>query len=197
MKILLVGATGTVGRAVAARLSKDHEVTGVSRSSSPGVDVEDPASIERLFEEVGEVDAVVSTLGHAPFKPFSELTREDYTAAFTGKTLCQIDLVRIGSRYLRDGGSVTLTTGVLSREPLAGGAATAAANGALDAYVRVVSRELPRGLRIDAVSPGVLEDSPALHSSFPGFIPVSSERVAAAFARSVEGIDTGRVFCVD
>lgn len=196
MRILIIGASGTVGRTAVEALH-DHEVIAVSRSSEPAVDITDPASVDALFREVGEVDAVIAASGEVPFRPLAELERADYESAFRGKVLSQLDVVRIGTPFVRDGGSFTLTTGILSREPIATGAAASLVNGALESFVIAAATELPRGIRINAVSPSVLEDAPSYHSSFPGFVPVSSQRVGQAFAKSVLGVQTGRVLRVD
>ncbi|PII85820.1 short chain dehydrogenase [Leucobacter sp. OLJS4] len=197
MRILIVGASGHVGSAAAAALREKHEVVGVSRSTEPGVDLSDAASIERLFAELGEFDAVVSAYGSAPFKPAPDLTPEDLTAAFEGKVLSQLNLVRIGLAHVRDGGSFTLTTGILAREAVPTGAAAAMANGAVESFVISAAGELPRGIRLNAVSPTVLASAPGYFDAFPGFEPVSDERVGQAFVRSVEGISNGRIYALD
>lgn len=197
MRILIVGATGNVGSAAAAALEHEHEVIEVSRSTSPAVDMLDPTSIARLYEQLGKFDAVISTFGSAPFKSTIELSAEDYLAAFNGKVMSQLNLVRIGLDYVNDGGSFTLTTGILAREPIPTGAAAAMANGAVESFVMSAAGEMPRGIRINAVSPTVLESAVEFHSAFPGFEPVSSESVGLAFVRSVEGIATGRIYRLD
>ena len=64
-------------------------------------------------------------------------------------------------------------------------------------FVRAAAVELPRGLRINAVSPGVLLESMAdLGPFFRGFQPVPGARVALGYARSVEGGETGKVYAV-
>lgn len=196
MRILVIGAGGQVGRTAVDALD-GHEIVAASRSSEPSVDITDPASIERLFAAVGQVDAVVVAVGEVPFRPLDELTRDDYESAFRGKVLSQLDVVRIGTPFVRDGGSITLTSGILAREPIATGAAASFANGAVESFVLAAATELPRGIRINAVSPSVLEDAPSYHSSFPGFVPVLSHRVGQAYAKSVRGVQTGRVFPVD
>ncbi|MFJ4222639.1 short chain dehydrogenase [Microbacterium sp. NPDC089695] len=196
MRAVVIGANGTVGRAAVEAL-QGHEVIAASRSGDPAVDATDPASVARLFATIGEVDAVVVALGSVAFRPLGELTREDYDAAFRSKVLSQVDIVRLGTPFVRDGGSFTLTSGVLAREPIATGAAASLVNGAIESFTLAAATELPRGIRINAVSPSVLEDAPAYHSSFPGFVPVSSYRVGQAFAKSVLGVQTGQVFAVD
>lgn len=169
----------------------------VSRSTAPAVDTTDEASIEALFAEVGEVDAVIVAVGSVPFKPVEELTRDDYRAAFLGKVLSQLDVVRIGTPFVRDGGSFTLTTGILAREPIATGAAASMANGAVESFVIGAAPELPRGIRINAISPTVLAEATGYHDAFPGFAPVASDVVGLAFVRAVEGVGTGRVLALD
>lgn len=197
MRILIVGASGHVGSAAAAVLEPRHEVVGVSRSTDPAVDLLDPASITQLFKRLGRFDAVISAYGSAPFKPATELGPEDLLAAFEGKVLSQLNLLRIGLDHVNDGGSFTLTTGILAREAVPSGAASAMANGAVESFVKTAAAELPRGIRLNAVSPNVLASAPGYHDAFAGFEPVSDERVGTAFLRSVEGLANGRILEVD
>lgn len=197
MRILIIGATGHIGSVVAAALeSRGHEVLRASRGSEWTVDITEPPSVRALLDRVGEVDAVVSAAGSVPFGHVTELTRDDYLAAFTSKALPQIGLVRDVLPHLRDGGSITLTTGVLAREPIPTAAAAATANGAVESFVITAAAEAPRGIRINAVSPDVLENSPGSHALFAGHRPVSDDEVARAYIRAVEGPVTGRVLKV-
>lgn len=197
MKALVIGATGSIGAVVAATLdARGHEVIRASRSGEAAVDVTDPASVAALFAQVTDIDAVVVAVGSVPFKPLAELGREDYLAGFTGKTLAQIEVVRQALEHINDGGSITVTSGVLAREPIATGAAAAMANGALESFVITAAAEAPRGIRINAVSPDVLANSPGYHASFPGHRPVTDDEVGTAYVLAVEGIITGRVLPV-
>ncbi|MCT1480020.1 short chain dehydrogenase [Microbacterium sp. p3-SID336] len=197
MKALVIGATGSIGGVVAATLEeRGHDVVRASRSGAQSVDVTDPESIRSLFARLGSVDAVVVAVGSVPFKPLTALARDDFLAAFTGKTLAQLDVVREALGHVSDGGSITLTSGVLAREPIATGAAAAMANGALESFVLTAAAEAPRGIRINAVSPDVLENSPGYFSAFPGHRPVTDAEVGRAYVRAVEGVVTGRVLAV-
>ena len=194
MKILVIGGTGHVGGPVTAALQDRHEVLVASRTSDLSVDISDPRSIEEMFSRTGQLDAVVICVGKAPFKPLAELTREDFTAGFTHKVLGQVEIVQQGTPALRDGGSFTLTTGILAREPIRTGAASSLANGALEAFVMAAAVELPRGIRINAVSATVLAEAPSYHESFRGFTQAPAATVAQAYVKSVEGVQTGCVF---
>jgi NAD(P)-dependent dehydrogenase (short-subunit alcohol dehydrogenase family) len=197
MRILIIGASGHVGSAAMEVLKRDHDVVGVSRSTAPSVDLGNTESVTQLFSELGRFDAVISAYGPVPFKKATDLSETDLTNAFTGKVLSQLNLVRIALNYVNDGGSITLTTGILAREAIPTGAAAAMANGAVESYVMAAAGEMPRGIRINAVSPSVLAAATSYHSTFAGFEPVSSESVGQAFLRSVAGIATGRVYKLD
>ncbi len=195
-KVLVIGSNGLVGGAVADALAESHEVVRASRSEDERVDISDPASVRELFERVGPLDAVVCCAGVVPFKPIEELTWEDYRAGFENKVLGQISLVTEGLSQVRDGGSFTFITGILAREPIATGAAASAVNGALESFVMAAATELPRGVRINAVSPSVLSEADGYHPFFPGYPHVPAAEVARAYVRSVDGVETGKTFRV-
>jgi NAD(P)-dependent dehydrogenase (short-subunit alcohol dehydrogenase family) len=194
MRILLVGATGTLGTAVHQELvARKHDVVTVSRSGGDlQYDVTDPAQVADLYKTVGQVDAVASAAGSTPFRPLRELTAEDYQAAVTSKVLSQVALVREGLTYVT--GSFTLITGVLAREPIVTGAAASLANGALEAFVRAAAIEIAP-LRINAISPTVFTESLDVYGDFfPGMKPVPLADVAQAYVRSIEGGQTGQIY---
>lgn len=197
MKFLVVGASGLIGRAVAKALSQYGEVIGVSRSSEISVDVREPATIQRMYERVGKVDAVASCIGKVPFKPFTELTYADYQEGFRDKGLGQVELVRSGVDYLVDGGSFTLMTGILARDPIPSGSVAALANGAIESFTLAAAIDLPRGLRINTVSPNVLVEATNYHASFPGYHQVTAKEVADAYLKSILGKQTGQIYKLD
>ena len=198
MKILIVGASGTLGQAVAAELGQRHEIIRAGRGSGDvQVDLRDAASVTAMYDVVGDLDAVVCAAGKVPFAPLAELGEAKYLEGLNDKLLGQVRLVQAGMHKLRDRGSFTLITGILTEQPILSGACASMANGAVEAYVRAAAIELPRGLRINVVSPNVLTE--AMHAYGPyfrGFEPVSAARAALAFSRSVEGLQTGQVYKV-
>ena len=197
MKFLVVGSTGLIGSYVAKTLSKHGTVIGVSRTTQISVDVKDPASIKAMYEKVGKVDAVASCIGKVAFKPVTELTYEDYLMGFKDKALGQVELVRAGINFLNDNGSFTLMTGVLARDPIPSGSVAALANGAIESFTLAAAIDLPRGLRINTVSPNVLVEATSYHPSFPGYHQVSAQSVADAYVKSILGKQTGQIYKLD
>ena len=197
MKFLVVGSTGLIGSYVAKTLSKHGTVIGVSRTTQISVDVKDPASIKAMYEKVGKVDAVASCIGKVAFKPIAELTYEDYLMGLKDKALGQVELVRAGINYLNDGGSFTLMTGVLARDPIPAGSVAALANGAIESFTLAAAIDLPRGIRINTVSPNVLVEATSYHASFPGFHQVTAQSVADAYVKSILGKQTGQIYKLD
>lgn len=197
MKILLVGASGTLGRAIAANLA-DHQILAAGRSSADyPVDITDDVSVEALFARTGRLDAIVSAAGALHFGPLATMRPADFAVGLNDKLLGQVRLALLGQRHLNDGGSITLTTGIVAHEPIRDGANASAVNRALEGFVQGAAFELARGLRINAVSPTVLSESwDSYGPYFPGFEPVEAARAALAYRRSVEGIQNGQVFKV-
>jgi NADP-dependent 3-hydroxy acid dehydrogenase YdfG len=198
MKILLVGASGTLGNALLDALSPRHEVVTAGRSSGDvRVDITDAESVGKMYAEVGTVDAVASAAGGVPYAPLVELTRQDLLSGASNKLAGQADLVLQGLPYVSDGGSFTVVTGILSIDPIRTGAVATMVNAGLEGFVRAAAIELPRGLRINAVAPSVFTESlEELGHLFPGVPPTDVADAARAFVRSIEGAHTGQVYRV-
>lgn len=196
MKIILVGASGIIGKAVDAELGQRHEVVRASRAGGDcQVDITDPESIRRLYEFVGSFDALVSTAGTVHFGPLAQFTAEQFEIGLRNKLMGQVNLVTIGLEYIRDGGSFTLTSGLLNEDPIRLGVSAAMVNGALEGFVRGAAIETSRGLRINLVSPTVIHEAlPAYASFFRGTPAVSAAEAALGYAKSVEGAQNGRVY---
>ena len=193
MKVMVIGATGTIGRAIVEKLMGRHEVIKVGHKGADcHVDISSVDSIKKLYQAVGPVDAVVSAAGVAKFAPLDQLTDEDFLVSLNNKLMGQVNLIRLGCRYLKDNGSFTVTSGVLSREPMKGSAAVSLVNAGLDGFVRAAALELPRGLRVNAVSPvWVKETLETMGMDTSTGMP--AQQVALAYVESVEGKRNGEV----
>lgn len=193
MKVIIIGATGTIGRAVTEALADHHIVVRVAHTRGEyQVDLASPASIQRLYEEVAPFDAVVCAAGRARLAPLDMLTDEDFRFSLSNKLMGQVNLVRLGVRYISDNGSFTLTSGVLAREPMPGSSAISLVNAGLEGFVRAAALEMPRGIRINAVSPPwVRETLEAMGKDAANGMP--AVMVAESYIASVEGRRNGEV----
>jgi NAD(P)-dependent dehydrogenase (short-subunit alcohol dehydrogenase family) len=191
VRIVVVGATGTIGRAVAAALEGRHEVVRVGHSRGDRqVDIESADSIERLYREVGRFDALVCAAGRGAFGPLEQLGEDDFLLGLRSKLMGQVNLVRLGLEHVADGGSFTLTSGVLASEPSPGSAALTPTNAAVEGFARAAALELPRGVRVNVVSPPwVSETLEAMGRDGSAGLPAST--VARAYVESVEGTRSG------
>ena len=162
------------------------------------VDLADDESVSALFAQTGPVDAVISTTGNVHFGPLQTMTAAQFNSGLQDKLLGQVRLALAAQHHLTPGGSITLTTGIISAQPIRDGVNATAVNQALEGFVRAAALELlPRGLRINVVSPNVLIESMAAYGPyFPGFEAVSAQRAALAFQRAVEGIQSGETITV-
>ncbi len=203
LRILLVGASGTIGRAVAAELGARHDIVAAGRNSGDvRLDIDDPASIIAGLRKAGPIDAVACASGSVAFRPLGMIepdtvTASAYALGLASKLMGQVNLALAARGTLRDGGCITLVSGVLSGDPIVAGSSASMVNGAIEAFVRAAAIELPRGLRINVVSPTVLTESMAGYAPFfRGFASVSAARVGLAYSRSIEGAQTGQVYTV-
>lgn len=199
MKIILLGANGDIGRAVCCELDQRHQMIKAGRSSGDVlVDMSDRTSVDAMYAQTGPVDAMIVTAGDVHFDVLTRFTGDQYMQGLRDKVMGQVNVVLSGLTHLNDGGSFTLTSGILDRDPIRMGSGAAMANGALAGFVTGAAIEMPRGIRINVVSPGLLDVSVARYGEwFPGHNPVNSRRVGRAYAKSVEGPGTGKMIPVD
>jgi NAD(P)-dependent dehydrogenase (short-subunit alcohol dehydrogenase family) len=195
VRIIAVGGAGTIGRAVVELLSARHEVVVAGRTSGDvQVDIGSPDSVRLMYEQVGRFDALVCTAGEAHFGPFETATEDELALGVHSKLLGQIRLVLLGRSQITDGGSFTLVSGYIFDDPIPEAVSFAVANGGVEGFVRSAALSLGRAVRINAVSPGMAQDSSEQFSQFnPGRTPVPMPAIAAAFQRSVEGWRTGEI----
>jgi NAD(P)-dependent dehydrogenase (short-subunit alcohol dehydrogenase family) len=197
MKIIIIGATGTIGKHVTAALQKDHEIIKAgSKSGDMQVDITSPASIESFFKQAGKFDALVNVSGDGHFGPLNSMKDADFRKGIDSKLMGQVNLVLIGQHYINPKGSFTLTSGSLAHDPIVLGANLSAVNAAIDGFVRSAAIELENSVRINVVAPSVVEESPGYFPYFQGHIPVSMHRVTQAYVKSALGAQTGQVYPV-
>jgi NAD(P)-dependent dehydrogenase (short-subunit alcohol dehydrogenase family) len=203
LRILVIGASGTLGRAIVDELKPRHEIIiAGSKSGDLRIDIADPASIVAGLTAAGPLDAVACAAGRVRFAPLAKfapgtLALSDYGIGIADKLMGQVNITLAARDHLRDGGSITLITGILTDQPIVEGTSASMVNGAIEAFVRAAAIELPRGLRINAVNPSVFDESmPKYAPYFRGIDPVPVARAARAFSRSIEGAQTGQVFVV-
>lgn len=196
MKVMVIGASGTIGKAVVAELGQRHEIVAVgSRSGEYQTDIADIDQVKALFAKVGEIDAVVVAAGALHFAPLAGFSPEDFYVGLNSKVMGQVNVAMVAQKYLNDGGSITLTSGIVAEQPIRNGASASMVNSAVEGFARGAAIELPRGLRINVVSPTVLEESMDGYGPFfIGFEPAPAKRVALSYARSIDGAQTGQVY---
>ena len=195
MKILIIGGRGTIGKKVTSHFSEKNEVIIAGRNSGDvNVDIADSNSIREMFEKTRKLDAIICIAGTVKWANFNELSEEDFHIGLNSKLMGQVNIVRIGRTYLNKGGSITLTTGVLADDPVVKTAGAAIVNGGLHSFVKAVVLELENGIRVNVVSPDMVEDSyERLKDLFPGHTPIPMDRVVNGYVRSVNGKGNGEI----
>jgi NAD(P)-dependent dehydrogenase (short-subunit alcohol dehydrogenase family) len=203
LRILVVGAGGTRGRAVVSELSARHEIISAgSKSGDIRIDIADPASVVAGLAAAGPLDAVACAAGAVNFAPLAAIAPAGiadsvYGRGIANKLMGQVNLTLAARDHLRDGGSITLITGILADQPIVQGSSASMVNGAVEAFARAAAIELPRGLRINVVSPTVFVESMEGYAPFfRGFEPTPVAKAALAFSRSIEGRQTGQIYKV-
>ena len=198
MKIIVIGGTGTIGQAVVKELKERHQIIVAGQQHGDiQVDITEPTSIEKMYKSAGHIDAVVATTGKVKFADFSTITADDYYIGLNNKLMGQVNLVLIGLSYINEGGSFTLTSGILNHDPIATATSASMVNGALEGFVISAAIEMPKHLRINLVSPTVITESmPKYAPYFRGFESVSVAQVALAYSKSIEGKQTGKIYKV-
>jgi NAD(P)-dependent dehydrogenase (short-subunit alcohol dehydrogenase family) len=195
MRILIIGGNGTIGQPVTEHFSKDNEVIIAGRNSGDiKIDIADSNSIEQGLKQVGQLDAIICIAGEAKWADFKDLTEDDYYIGLRSKLMGQVNLVRIGQNYLNPNGSITLSTGILADDPVVKTTSAAMVNGGIHSFVQAVVLEIEHGIRVNAVSLGMVEAAYEKYKDyFPGHNPVPMNKVVNAYVRSVNGKDNGKI----
>lgn len=195
MKILIVGGNGTIGKKVSAHFSQENETIIAARTNGDiNVDIADSSSIEKLFKQVGKLDAIICIAGEAKWADFDSLSEEDFYIGIKSKLMGQVNLVRIGRKYLNPNGSITLSTGILADDPVVKTTSAAMVNGGIHSFVQAAALEIKNGIRLNVVSLGMVEDAYEKYKGhFPGHNPVPMHKAVKAYERSVMGKGNGQV----
>lgn len=194
MRIVIVGASGTMGTYLSRAFEKDNEIVRVDRNSPDvQVDITSTQSIENMYKQIGAFDALICTAGPTYVGPWKKLNEETFRTGVEGKMMGQINLVLIGQHYINPKGSFTLITGALTHDPQKNFANASAANAAVEGFVRAAAIELENGIRINAVSPTVIENSPQYFPFFPGEMPVTMKQLEFGFRKGIFGANTGQI----
>lgn len=190
MKIIIVGASGRIGKEVDKALSGSHDIVRVGiRSGDIQCDYTDTESVRDMFEKIGEFDSLISVAGgDSTFKPFQDLNDEDYRYGFERKFLGQVRFLEFGDSFVRDNGSFVFTSGFLSHYPNPASIATGPLNAAVDTFVRNTASLLPRGIRVNVVSP-----APIVEPGQEGKGLVTAVETSKLYVEAVEGNITGQV----
>jgi NAD(P)-dependent dehydrogenase (short-subunit alcohol dehydrogenase family) len=184
MKIIVVGATGTLGKATVNALKQNHEIIKASRKGDIRVDLNIPRSIKEMYEQVTDIDAIVCAAGDAKFGPLDSFSDEDFEFSLGNKLLGQINLVRYGGEHVNEGGVFTLTTGILAHSPSAATVMLTMINRGLEAFVEAAALDMPKNQRLNAVCPPMAKETAEKLGWGPGGVPASE--IAKYYVQSVE-----------
>ncbi len=195
MKVLIIGGKGTIGSRVTEYFAANNEVViGGRNSGDVQIDIADSKSIQSAFEKIGTVDAIICAAGEAKWANFDDLTEEDYYIGLKSKLMGQVNLVRIGRKFLSPQGSITLSTGILADDPVVKTTSAAMVNGGIHSFVQAVALEIENGIRVNVVSLGVVEDAYEKYKDyFPGHNPIPTPKVINAYAKAVQGKMNGQI----
>lgn len=171
-RICIVGGTAGIGLAIARCLAlEDGEVVLAGRDAAKAsriasgiglnvegraIDVLDPASIERFFDELGSIDHLVVTAAQVRGGPFKDGVIENARASMEGKFWSQY----LCARHAQVTKSILLFSGTLSRKPMVGTSIIGAVNGAIEALARSLAVELVP-VRVNVISPGLIQGTDA------------------------------------
>jgi len=194
-RIIVVGATGLIGSHVVEILSPHYTVIPASRHTTPAIDLMNPASIAAFFASTQSFTHVVVTAGDATFAPLTQLDENALMFGVRNKLLGQIHIALEACKRLPPHGSITLTSGILARKPLKETAGVALVNGGINAFVHAASLELQEGRRINAISPGWIQETMERLGMKADHV-VPARDVALAYYEIIKGDATGQVIDV-
>ena len=191
-KVVVIGATGTIGKAVYQKLNeKGYDVIATSRKSTPSIDIENKESIDNFFADKKDLDAIICAAGNASFGAFAYLTDEQINIGLKSKLMGQVNICRKALEALKPNGAIILTGGVLAHNPWPETTNIAMVNAALEGFVKALALELAEGRRILVVHPPFVKETAQAMGMDDSNCPPAME-VARVYVRGLEGKETGK-----
>lgn len=191
MKALVIGYSGTIGNAVTRLLQeKGYEIIPASRSTDPGINIEDPSSIDKFFAGIEGVDAIVAIAGAVAGGAIDKLTDEQVEVGLKSKLAGQINIVRKGLTKLRPGGVFVITGGMLAFMSWPETSMYIMVNAGLDAFTKGAALDLTEGRRIVIVHPPYVAETAAKLGMDTSPWP-SADETAIAYLEAIEGGKNG------
>ncbi len=196
-KAVVIGATGTIGKAVSQQLTeKGYDVVATSRTSTPSIDIENKESIDNFFADKKNVEAIICAAGDASFGAFSNLTDEQVNIGLNSKLMGQVNLCHKALEALKPNGAIILTGGIFAHNPWPETTNIAMVNAALEGFVKALALELTEGRRILVVHPPFVKETAQAMGMDDSNCP-SAMDVARVYVQGLEGKETGRAVYVD
>ncbi|MEZ8035487.1 SDR family oxidoreductase [Vibrio crassostreae] len=151
---VIIGGTSGIGKALAMQLRNESNTVHIA-SRHTGVDITNEKSLCDYFESIGAFDHLIMTAGsYAPAGKVTDVAIDDAKSAFDTKFWGSLNAAKHAARYMTPNGSITLTTGMLSRKIVAGTYVKTAINAALESVTKILAKELSP-IRVNAISPGL------------------------------------------
>ncbi|MFN3195697.1 MAG: short chain dehydrogenase [Chlorobiota bacterium] len=197
MNILIIGATGTIGKEVAKlSVEKGHKVISASRKLEPSINIDDSTSLDNYFSESPSLDAVICVAGNASFGSLEDLSDNQISLGIKSKLLGQINLVKKGLRKINPGGVIILTGGMLAYNPWPETSNIAMVNAGLDGFVKAISLELKDEKRVNIVHPPLISETAEAMGMDPSPWP-SARMVAETYISNLESKSKGESLFVE
>ena len=176
-----------VGRDPAKLEAARVELGGGGRLAVAALDMTDEAAVKAWFaaKPDASIDALVVSAASAAHGRFETAATDDIRAMFDSKLLGPFVLARESLPKMRDGGSITFFSGVLSRRPSRTAAGLAAVNAAVEALGRALALELGPRLRVNTVAPGMTRTD--------AYAGMPDDARATMFETVAGGLPAGRV----